>query len=270
MTWHPVFSIILFSTALWNLANSRPIRFPMLSSHLFLCLPCLLPLFTVPCQMVLARPDEREACPYHFSLHLFTMVSTWRSSCDQIGTDILVGNSYGLCMRCVVSCSSTSFPWLVSASLQLYCESPWFASIQEGRCDKGSTMTGAFLAVSRYDWLCAFLLLLLLSVERPQPSSWLFLSLMVRAGYVCVAIIHQTLTWTTGSSSCVQMLMHVIEHRGVRTPKESLHWKLTLGRKSRAAPVNRTCVKGVTVRRSNPLSCIPSHHTHSACHQWPL
>ena len=97
-----------------------------------------------------------------------------------------------------------------------------------------------------------------------------FLSLMVRAGYVCVAIIHQTLTWTTGSSSCVQMLIHVIANRGVRTPKESLHWKLTLGRKSRAAPVNRTCVKGVTVRRSNPLSCIPSHHTHSACHQWPL
>ena len=33
----------LFSTALWDLANSRPVHSLMLSSHLFLCLPCLLP-----------------------------------------------------------------------------------------------------------------------------------------------------------------------------------------------------------------------------------
>ena len=32
------------STALWDLVNSRPVHFLMLSSHLFLCLPCLLPL----------------------------------------------------------------------------------------------------------------------------------------------------------------------------------------------------------------------------------
>ena len=50
----------LFSTALWDLPNSRPIHSLMLSSHLFLCPPCLLPPFTVPCKMVLARPDERE------------------------------------------------------------------------------------------------------------------------------------------------------------------------------------------------------------------
>ena len=37
----------LFSTALWDLANSRPVHSLMLSSHLFLCLPCLLPPFTV-------------------------------------------------------------------------------------------------------------------------------------------------------------------------------------------------------------------------------
>ena len=30
----------------------------MLSSHLFLCPPRLLPPFTVPCKMVLARPDQ--------------------------------------------------------------------------------------------------------------------------------------------------------------------------------------------------------------------
>ena len=37
----------LFSTALWDLPNSRPVHSLKLSSHLFLCLPCLLPPFTV-------------------------------------------------------------------------------------------------------------------------------------------------------------------------------------------------------------------------------
>ena len=50
----------LFSTALWDLPNSRPVHSLMLSSHLFLCLPCLLPPYAVPCKMVFARPDERE------------------------------------------------------------------------------------------------------------------------------------------------------------------------------------------------------------------
>ena len=39
-----------FSTALWDLANSRPVHSLILSSHLFLCLPCLLPPLTVPCK----------------------------------------------------------------------------------------------------------------------------------------------------------------------------------------------------------------------------
>ena len=64
----------LFSTALLDLANSRPVHSLMLSSHLFLCPPCLLPPFTVPCKMVLARPAERETRPYHCSLRLFTIV----------------------------------------------------------------------------------------------------------------------------------------------------------------------------------------------------
>ena len=50
----------VFSTAVWDLPNSRPVHSLMSSSHLFLCLPCLLPPFTVPCEMVLAKPDERE------------------------------------------------------------------------------------------------------------------------------------------------------------------------------------------------------------------
>ena len=50
----------LFSTALCDLVNSKTVHSLMLSSHIFLCLPCLLLSFTVPCKMVLARPDERE------------------------------------------------------------------------------------------------------------------------------------------------------------------------------------------------------------------
>ena len=42
----------LFSTALWDLPDSRPVHSLMLSSHLFLCRPCLLPPFTVPCKVV--------------------------------------------------------------------------------------------------------------------------------------------------------------------------------------------------------------------------
>ena len=49
----------LFSTALWDLPNSGPVHC-LMSSHLFLCLPCLLPPFTVPYKMVLASPDEQE------------------------------------------------------------------------------------------------------------------------------------------------------------------------------------------------------------------
>ena len=54
------FQLSLFSTALLDLSISRPAYSLMLSSHLSLCLPCLLLPFTVPCKMVLARPDERE------------------------------------------------------------------------------------------------------------------------------------------------------------------------------------------------------------------
>ena len=72
----------LFFTALWDLPNSRPVHFLMLSFHLFLCLPCLLPHFSVPCKMVLARTDEQETWPYQCSSHLVTVV--WRSSCGLI------------------------------------------------------------------------------------------------------------------------------------------------------------------------------------------
>ena len=58
------------------------------------------------------------------------------------------------------------------------------------------------------------LLLLPLSVEWPQSSSWLFSLLMVHAGYVCVAIIHWTLTGTTGSLRRVHDLFCIRIHTG--------------------------------------------------------
>ena len=77
----------------------------------------------------------------------------------------------------------------------------------------------------------------------------------LHAGSFSVSIIHRT----TGSLTCAHMLMHAIAHEGVRTPKESLHWKLTRGGKNPLPQLgNRTCVSGVTVRCSNQLSYIPS------------
>ena len=40
-------------------------------------------------------------------------VFVWSDCLLDLGTDFLVCKMYGLCMRCVVSCGSTSFPWLV-------------------------------------------------------------------------------------------------------------------------------------------------------------
>ena len=85
----PPFS--LFSTALLVLANSRPAHSLVLSSHLFLCLSCLLSPFTVPCKTALARPDERETWPYYCSFGLFTMVR--RSSCGPIACWIFARTS---------------------------------------------------------------------------------------------------------------------------------------------------------------------------------
>ena len=84
-------NFFLFSTALWDLLNSRPVHSMMLSSHLFLCLPCLLPPFTVSCKMVFAKSDEWETWPYHCSLRLFAIVR--RSSCGPIACWILVKTS---------------------------------------------------------------------------------------------------------------------------------------------------------------------------------
>ena len=119
----------LFSTAPWDLPNSRPVHSLMLSSHLFLCPPSHLPPFTVPCEMVLARPVERETWPYHWSLRPFTILL-------DLGTDFLVGNMVFV-WDVQFLAVAPHFHGLYS-SLELCCESPWFTSIQEDGCDKGA------------------------------------------------------------------------------------------------------------------------------------
>ena len=69
----------------------RPVHSLMLSSHRFLCLPLRLPPWTVPCGIVLASPDDRVTCPYHFSLRLFTVVK--RSSYGPMAFPILAFTS---------------------------------------------------------------------------------------------------------------------------------------------------------------------------------
>ena len=86
-----------------GLAELQPVHSLMLSSHLFLCPPCLLPPFTVPCKMVLARPDERETWPYHYSLRLLMIVR--RSLCGSIACWILAWTSSLVTLSLYEMCS---------------------------------------------------------------------------------------------------------------------------------------------------------------------
>ena len=54
------FHLDLFSAALVELAKSIPVHSLILSSHLFFCLPLFLFLFTVPCRIVFAKPEDLE------------------------------------------------------------------------------------------------------------------------------------------------------------------------------------------------------------------
>ena len=116
----------LLFIALWDLANSRPVHSLMLSFHVFLHLPCLLLHLTVPCKMVLARTDERETCPYHCSMHFFTMVR--RSSCGPTACWILARTSTSvtcLCMKCADQYLAVAPDFYsLFSSLELCCEGP--------------------------------------------------------------------------------------------------------------------------------------------------
>ena len=80
---------------------------------------------------------------------------------------------------------------------------------------------------------------------------------VVHAGCFSVSVIHRPLTWTTGSLTCTQMLKNANAHGRVRTPWKSLHWKLTLGEKSLAAPGNWTCLSSVPVQHYTDWATSP-------------
>ena len=48
---------------------------------------------------------------------------------------------------------------------------------------------------------------------------------------ISVTTIHRIFTWISKSLTCAQRLIYATAHWGAWTPKESLHWKLTLGEK---------------------------------------
>ena len=86
----------------------------MFSSNLFFCLPCLLPPFTVPCKMVFGQTwwMGDMTIPLQFaSLYNGQEVFVSSDCLLDLGTGILVGNM--VFVWDVVSCRSTSFPWLV-------------------------------------------------------------------------------------------------------------------------------------------------------------
>ena len=71
--------LILFSASLRALHNFKPVHSEILLSQRFFCGPLLLPLCTVPYEIVLASTADLDTCLNHFNLHLFTMVkiSSW-------------------------------------------------------------------------------------------------------------------------------------------------------------------------------------------------
>ena len=85
----------LFSTALWDLLNSRPVHSLMLSSHLFLCPPCLLPLFHCALQDGFGQTwwTGNMTIPLQFaSFYDRQEVFVWSNCLLDLGTDFLVGN----------------------------------------------------------------------------------------------------------------------------------------------------------------------------------
>ena len=71
----------------------------------------------------------------------------------------------------------------------------------------------------------------------------------MHTGCFSVSIIHGTLTWTTGSLTCAQMLMHVTAHGGVRTHVRESALKVDCGRKIPC----RTGESNLRQRRAGPM-----------------
>ena len=54
--------------------NPNPVHSDTLSSHLFFCLPFLLPPCTVPCRIIFASPVDLVMCQHHLHLRFLTVL----------------------------------------------------------------------------------------------------------------------------------------------------------------------------------------------------
>ena len=98
----------LSSAAIRRSPNSIPVHSTILSSHLFVCLPFLLPLFIVPCRIVFVMPEDFEMWSYCLSFRFFSMFRL-RSSCTPIAfwfcCNLL---DHGRCRKCLEASYSIS------------------------------------------------------------------------------------------------------------------------------------------------------------------
>ena len=112
--------VSLFSTTLWESANSILVHSLMMFSYFFFCLPLRLPPLTVPCKIVFTRPDDLDTWPYHFSLRFLTVIRR---------------SSYGLMACLILLRTATLVTWylydmrnicrkhLISMACILFCRS---------------------------------------------------------------------------------------------------------------------------------------------------
>ena len=86
----------------------------------------------------------------------------------------------------------------------------------------------------------------------------------VHAGCFSVSIVHRTLTWTSGFSTCTQLFMHAIAQGGARTHVRESALKVDSGRKIPC----RTGESNLRQQRASPilyqLSYIPTHSRSSS------
>ena len=129
----------MFSTALWDLANSRPVEY-LMSSYLFLLLSAL---SSSPVSLCLTKwiwPNlmngRHISIPLQFASLYDGQEIFEKSDCLlDLGTDFLVCNT--LFVSDALYLAETPYFHGIHFSLELCCEGPRFTSIQGDGCDKG-------------------------------------------------------------------------------------------------------------------------------------
>ena len=79
----------------------------------------------------------------------------------------------------------------------------------------------------------------------------------VHAGYFSVSIIHRTLTWTTGSVTCAQMLMHANAQGSIRIHVRESALKVDSGRRIPC------CTGGLNLRQQHDGPMLPMSYIHT-------